>query len=396
MRSRLVSTRSTWATFSVAAFAAALFVACGSDGSAFGDGSNNTANADGGPSGAFDPNGTNTGAGNGNVDPAAILDGGCAGTHAGLNGLPLHIVLVLDKSGSMCEFSPQGDCGRKDPVDCNCNNANSKWQQAKTALNAFFASQASAGITIDLISFGDVNDFGTSCNVNDYSTPNSSAAIPAEASKLASALNGITPAGGTPTNPALKGAVKYAEGLQQSLAGKANVSIILATDGEPTGCSNNNINDIAKTVGDVKDKIKSYIIGLGDNLTNLNTIAASAGTNNGKAFIVSAGSSLAKDLENALGTIRASVATCEYDLPAAPAGKVLDFNQVNVVYTTDSGQNLVAHSANCVDPNGWRYDDEAKPTKILLCTGMCGTIKGPAVKSVDVVLGCATSGGGIN
>lgn len=395
MRSRFFSARSTWTTLSVAAFAAAIVVACGTDSSEFGNGGNG-ADGDGGTSGAFDPKGTNTGAGgNGNVDPGAILDGGCAGTHAGLNGLPLHIVLVLDKSGSMCEFSPTANCGSQPLKDCDCNNANSKWQQAKTALNSFFASQASSGITIDLIPFGVVKGGNASCNVNDYSTPKSSAAIPAEASKLAAALDGIDPEQGTPTNPALKGAVSYAQSLQQSLAGKANVSIVLATDGEPTGCTNNNINDIAKTVGDVKSTIKSYIIGLGDNLTNLNTIAA-ADTNGGKAFIVSAGSSLAKDLGDALGTIRASVATCEYDLPSAPEGKVLDFNQVNVVYTTEAGQNLVSHSANCTDPNGWRYDDEAKPTKILLCTGMCGTVKGPTVKSVDVVLGCATSGGGIN
>ncbi len=366
---------STLAAGTLVAISAVSLIACGSaDDSAFGDESstNGTNPAD---QGAFDTTGTN-GSATG-LDPVSAVGNKCAGTSAGLNGLPLHLVLVLDKSGSM-----------KDRIG---GSADSKWAQAKAALKEFFASPQSAGITVDLVPFPFGGD---TCSAAGYSTATSSGELPGGAGTLSGAIDKLSPSGGTPTNPALTGAITYAKGLQKSLAGQANVSIILATDGEPKDCVSNSISDVASTVAGVKDSLKTYVIGLGDNLTNLNSIAQSAGTNGGKAFLVDGTSTaVTADLINALGAIRAAALTCSYGIPAAPEGKTLDFNQVNVVYGTKDNQSvLVKHSADCKDPSGWRYDDEAAPKQILLCDSVCGTVKGETVKTIDVVLGCATNG----
>ena len=356
-----------------------LVIACGSgDGSSFGDGTSASEGAGSGQGSSFDTNGTNGTAGD--IDPASVVGAECAGTHAGLNGLPLRLVLLLDRSSSM-----KGTIG---------GASETKWAQAKAALSGFFGSAQSSGITIDIVPFP-TTDEAIQCDAAQYGSVSSDAtgALPSAAASLDATLASMPLAHGTPTRPALDGAIAYAQGLQKSLAGKSNVSVILATDGEPTGCAQNAISDVANAVGAVKDTLKTYVIGLGDNLDNLNAIAASAGTNGGKAFLVtSASTSVTDDLTQALGTIRSAALTCSYAIPAAPEGKSLDFNLVNVVYGTAGGKTLVKHSPDCSDASGWRYDDESAPTQILLCAGSCGVVKGPTVTSLDVVLGCATNG----
>jgi len=356
---------------------ALLAIACGSgDDSSFGNDSNASADSvNQGGGGSFDTTGTNGSATQ--VDPVSAVGEKCAGTSAGLNGLPLRLVLLLDKSGSM------GD---------KLSGGSTKWADAKNALKSFFSAAESAGTTVDVIPFP---YYGAACSAQSYSKgfPGFSGKLPEGASTLNDMIDGIQPSGGTPTNPAIQGAIEYAKGLQQALKGKEIVSLVLATDGLPEGCSSNTVADVAKTVADVKDELKTYVIGLGNNLNNLNTIAQGAGTNDGKAFLVTSSStSIAADLTKALGTIRTAALTCNYALPAAPEGKVLDFRQVNVVYgTTDNQTVLVKHSADCADPNGWRYDNEDAPKEILLCSGSCTTVKGTTVKTLDVVLGCATN-----
>ncbi len=352
---------------------------------ACGGGSNAAEHASGTPTddtgNSFDNAGTNGEARAG--DPVSAVGNRCAGTSANLNGLPLHLVLVLDKSGSMDERLGAPAPGQSSP---------SKWEAAKLALNEFFSSARSAGITLDIIPFP--NTSTDWCVESAYNAPIASAILPDTAKKLSGSLSGMTTGGSTPTNPALHGAIAYAKGLQSTFAGKANVALILATDGEPESCPNNTVPEIASHVSSVQESLKTYVIGLGDQLeSSLNQIAAAGGTNNGKAFLVtSTSASIANDLGKALSTIRAAALSCSYELPAAPAGQTLDFNQVNVVYgTKDDRAVLVKHSADCSDPSGWRYDDESAPRTILLCDSVCGTVKGDTVQRVDVVLGCATS-----
>lgn len=360
----------SWMAFSV--------VACGSgDGSSFGGGSQSDSKGNG-QGASFDTEGTNRGAGD--IDPASVVGNECAGTHAGLNGLPLRLVVVLDRSSSM-----NSKIGK---------SSDTKWVQAQAALNNFFASTQSSGITIDLIPFPSAEEKSVQCDPAQYqaTTQGATVTLPDSKQSLSTVLASMPRVSGTPTRPALEGAIAYAKDLQEKLAGKETVSIILATDGEPSGCSANKVDDVASTVAAVKETIKTYVVGLGDNLDNLNTIAAGAATNGGKAFLVtSASPSVTDDLTKAFGTIRAAALTCNYAIPAAPEGKALDFNQVNVVYGTEKGKTLVKHSAGCADASGWRYDDENAPTQILLCGDACATVKGDTVVSLDVVLGCATN-----
>ena len=48
----------------------------------------------------------------------------------------------------------------------------------------------------------------------------------------------------------------------------------------------------------------------------------------------------------------------------------------------------------CTNGTGWRYDDAANPSRILLCDASCDGVKSKAGK-VDILFGCTTQTGAV-
>ena len=89
--------------------------------------------------------------------------------------------------------------------------------------------------------------------------------------------------------------------------------------------------------------------------------------------------------------------SCQWTIPPPPPGKSFDASKVNVQFT-DQATGIpetiyhVPDQASC-DPTlgGWYYNDNAKPTSILVCPASCAKISAAGQGSkVEVVLGCAT------
>lgn len=364
-----------------------ILVACSSEppsGSLYGGRrADNSADKDGpgsgGLGGADDDDANGAGAGdNGGVNNA------CATSTANAEQLPLHMVVVLDKSGSMCEFTADVE-----PRDCN--NASSKWQQVTKALGTFFTSAQSKGITVSLIAFPVNNNM---CSGPTYQAPIAAdVTLPDTTGKLAQTISGLTGNGSTPTTAALAGAVEYAKGVNTKLAGKGKVAVVMATDGLPQGCSGDSISSASTVASSAKATVPTYVIGVGNLLNDLNALANAGGTS--KAFIVSTANQAAVGTEfsTAMSTIRGASLACEYGLPAAPAGQTLDFQKVNVQYSAGgAAAQTLKYSDACASPDGWRYDNAQNPTKILLCQSACDKAKTDATAKIDLVLGCQTNG----
>ena len=93
---------------------------------------------------------------------------------------------------------------------------------------------------------------------------------------------------------------------------------------------------------------------------------------------------LAKGLVTRLG--------CEFSLPT-PDGGTVDPTKVVVQYTPASGPpktlNQVTDASKCGSvADAWYYDNNASPTKILLCPTTCTTIGTDTAGSIKVLLGC--------
>lgn len=204
-------------------------------------------------------------------------------------------------------------------------------------------------------------------------------------------------AGNTPTASALTGAVQYAQSIVSATNNSEKVVIVVATDGLPMGCSDQgSINPAAQIVGTVATDIPTYVIGVGDGVADLDTLAKAGGTAESFSASTSTPSATGKQLSDALTAIRTASASCNFAIPAAPSGQTIDFTKVNVQVTTKGTPNTIKQSQDCSDPTGWKYDDVNKPAKIELCNSSCGTIKADAYASVGVVPGCATEKAGVN
>lgn len=335
--------------------------ACGGDpgGSGFkGDGTG------GGDLGGGGGAGGSLGGSGGNGGPDLMK---CATASAQPSPIPVNLVFMFDKSGSMGQSS--------------------KWTSCAQGLNGFFADPNSKGLNASLQFF----PLSPECSTSTYQNPAVSMRPLPDASSFSSAIAANSPSGGTPTLPAEKGAIAYAQQIAQQRPGE-KVAIVLVTDGDPNDCSSTPQN-VAMAAAAVASQIPTYVIGVGPSLQNLDTIAMGGGTN--KATIVQTNNpaQIVQDFQNALNAIRGLTLACEYTIPMPPNGQALDYGKVNVVFTpTNAPSETLAYSQDCSNPKGWKYDNAANPTKIMLCSGACAEVQKDKSGKIDVVFGCKTNG----
>jgi hypothetical protein len=248
------------------------------------------------------------------------------------------------------------------------------------------------------------------CQVSSYSTPEVPIALlPGVAPTIVNSVNGHSPNGNTPTRPALEGAHAYAGPWAAAHPDRKTI-VVLATDGDPTQCSANSVQDVANVAANAfaaNPSVMTFVIGVGSSLTSLNSIAAAGGS--GQALIVdTASGDPTQQFLDAMNQIRDSVTVtdvitdvqttpvpCEWEIPAPPDGEMFDKTKVNVDFSAGGASpqriGAVAASGDCASVSGgWHYDDPDNPTKVLVCPQTCTTIQAIPDAQVDVVFGCAT------
>jgi hypothetical protein len=84
---------------------------------------------------------------------------------------------------------------------------------------------------------------------------------------------------------------------------------------------------------------------------------------------------------------------CDWTIPPPPPGESLDPGKVNVRFTQPDGTVVqllkIPVGEECMDREGWHYDDDANPTKVVSCEASCKKFRAGGGK-VDVLFGCAT------
>jgi hypothetical protein len=331
--------------------------------------------------------------------------------------VPLDIYIAEDKSGSMNDGADGG--------------GPSKWQAVENAFTAFVQSSATAGIGVGLAFFAktgsqsdcpNCNDatcltecgcngtsctgsadggqscmcslWGDSCLADAYAKPVVEIEpLPGVGQKIIDAFNAVQPNGGTPSRPALEGAIKHAKAFAD--ANQHHVVVVMATDGEPEGCTTNTVTDVANAASaGVAEGILTYVIGVGSDLASLDPVAAAGGT--GKAFIVDVGGNATQQFIDALLKIKATASlACNYTVPQPPDGGVLDPDKVNVELTegtppTTTIIKRVDGVSQCTSNGGWYYDNPMSPMQIIMCDATCKQLSAVTDATIDIELGCKT------
>jgi hypothetical protein len=94
----------------------------------------------------------------------------------------------------------------------------------------------------------------------------------------------------------------------------------------------------------------------------------------------------------ATAVVQGSKIACDIPMPDAPAGKTINLNQVTVEVVPSAGAapQKIPHvnDASQCGNGGWYYDDNTKPTKIILCPSTCTWAQGLTGAKLSVGLGC--------
>lgn len=304
------------------------------------------------------------------------LDAACAVGGAKAVLKRLNLVVIYDRSGSM------GDGVNGDPAQ--------KWTPVGTGLKAFFQDPESIGVNASLQYFPYKQNPLEQCNASAYFFPDVPlTALPSTA--FGTNIDTTTPAGQTPTYPAVQGAIGAAQMLAQSDP-TAKIAIVLVTDGEPDACGSS-VQNVSGALSAVAATIPTYVIGIGLSQSQLEAISMAGGTGEPVIVGVSDPVKTGDDIQAALTKIRGQQVPCEFPLPAPPAGMVLDKNRVNVLYTPGSGaQEPLTYDSTCSNGEGWHYDVLSAPTKVILCANTCGKVQKDKGAVVDILFGCQTQG----
>lgn len=275
-----------------------------------------------------------------------------------------------------------------------------KWISVQAALKSFVKNQSLAGLGLGLQYF----PLRKQCSVGDYSQPAVPITVlPNAAQPVEQSLDGQQMFGGTPMVPMLQGLNQYMKTFAAQNPNRKPV-IVLATDGIPDdtcqgGLNGSTPNTIENAVAAAKasyegtPSVSVFVIGVGGELTALNAIGQAGGT--GNAILVDTTQDVEKAFLDALTTIRKTAIPCDYAIPALNAPP--DPSKININYVTNAGPQVflyVGTAADCAkaEENGWYFDNDAAPTKIILCPKTCERVKSSDEGKVEVVFGCERQG----
>lgn len=292
----------------------------------------------------------------------------CATANVEAKLKPLDMYFMMDRSGSM---------------------SGTGWTDLKTAVNTFFNAPGSAGITIAMNFFPFDNSYDPldpACSGNVYVTPLVSwGLLPGHAAALAAGLNATSPTGMTPTEEALRGTLKGSFQRQLQEPGHVVVAVIVS-DGAPTvecDTSNGALKNLAQQYYNNSPSIRSFALYVATSASaSMTEIAQGGGT--AQAY----DATNTQNFINALQAIQGSAIPCDFDMPKPDAGLV-DPNEVSLKWGTTPLEHQ--DNATLCGNGGWYYDNNANPTKIILCPSTCNAIKSDPNAKVDVSLGCLGS-----
>jgi hypothetical protein len=93
----------------------------------------------------------------------------------------------------------------------------------------------------------------------------------------------------------------------------------------------------------------------------------------------------------AMDVVTKAEVACDWAIPAAPAGMSLDKEKINVNFTLPDGTVVplgrIPEMQTCDGREGWQYDNDDAPTKVVSCPASCERFKTSGGK-VDVLFGC--------
>jgi hypothetical protein len=337
--------------------------------------------------------GTGFGSSDASVDVQMDPLKGCATNTQPVTRLPVYLLFLADRSGSM---------------------DGTKWSSVQGAMKSVYQSihdqmDQNEGVGLILFPCDGTSESGPYPGAKDVFV---NYVNDAQLMALNTRISAPT-AGSTPTWEAMNGAYSELQNLvvADPLPKNGKKVLVLMTDGQPNDSSKDYVGLVSMNLALTPDKgpISTYVVGIGDlgssgdvDPTWLGPLAVAGGTapsgcdpmeQNNPAkmchYQVQPGTKsvaqLTQDFVNAFNHIRASASACELSLSTDSA--TADPTKINVVIDDGKGNITLVKQDSM---NGWTYDNPAMPTKVILHGTACQQAIDNITGQVEVVLGCKT------
>lgn len=292
---------------------------------------------------------------------------------------------MVDNSGSMATIDP--------------GQTQTRWEIISSAVPAFASAPENAGLYVGLDFFPEIvapdAALVADCNPTSYETPDVPidvvpGANNAQVAALAAAITSRLVSGNTPSTPALQGAIVSAAAWQAGHP-EQDTFVVFVTDGQPNGCNCTVANAAAIAAAGVAQNppIRTFVLGVGPQVGNLDAIATGGGTGP-TATVITAGGAMA--LTTALDAIRSSAVACDYQLPPGLDDSLIDLEARMGSQGTPTLLARVSDASACGSGAGWFLrppaEASAAPTGISLCPSSCDALKMTAGSTLQILAGC--------
>jgi hypothetical protein len=206
--------------------------------------------------------------------------------------------------------------------------------------------------------------------------------LPGNTAALSNALSTIVPNGSSDHAAAVQGfgqtATSYA-----ATSPTTSTALVLLISTDPTACSETP-QDVISAV-QLLSPLPTYVIGVDDTggFTTFFSAVATAGGTGSSIDVISGGGVAA-----AMSSVVSSVRSCALDFPGG-----WDPSQTNLQITLSGGQLATIPQVNApgsCSGDGWSYDDNTTPTKVIACPVTCAAAFADPSPQVTLFLGCAT------
>ncbi len=157
-----------------------------------------------------------------------------------------------------------------------------------------------------------------------------------------------------------------------------------------------------------EDNIKTFVLGSPgseehmetglDNRWWLSQAAEAGGTSPGNCshdgpnychFDMTQSPDFSQALRDALGTIVGQVLACEYEVPAAGEGEIVDLNEINMVIWPGGANPIRILRNNEPDcEQGWYVDSSSGEARVLLCSRTCLLAQSDPQARLELLFGC--------
>lgn len=251
------------------------------------------------------------------------------------------------------------------------------WEPVLTGLSDFLAMPAYRGVSATLRTFPTTEISGpAACEMQYYAEARGDVFRGDSADRFAALRREEPSQDVVPSRVALEATLAEAERFALAHP-SATAHVLLATAALPTGCGETarDLADMVELVTRAPDNVQVHVLTVG-HLEGYDAVARAGRTSHAVELPTRDRDAIRATVLEALGNVPSAGDACSFSVPDGRRDwGGLDRRAIRVsTLSPQLHERFLPYSPTCGNADGWRYDDAAKPSRVVLCASACGSV----------------------